>query len=137
MTNSERILRTILCVVGCTGALAYACVVFPYPWMNAIHQWAGLGELPDKPIVGYLARSLSFFYGMLSTILLLCSSDLRRFRPVIRLFGGLAVVLGALLLVIDSTGGMPRWWTIVEGIPTMVTGGAIWWLAGRVEDQRV
>ena len=130
MDKKDRILRVILCVIGCTGMLAYPCAFLPFQWMDEIAQWTGLAPLPPDPIVGYLARSLSFFYGMISTIVLVCSTDIDRYRKLIRIFGALAFVLGIFLLVYDATSGMPRWWTIVEGVPTMVAGGLIWWLAG-------
>ncbi len=38
---------------------ALGAVVMPFDWMNVIHRQAGLGELPDVPIVGYLTRSIS------------------------------------------------------------------------------
>jgi hypothetical protein len=44
-------------------------VAAPYSWMNAIHQWLGLGVLPDAPVAGYLARSTSAFYAMLGGLL--------------------------------------------------------------------
>lgn len=137
MNRNDRILRVILRVIGCTGMLAYPCALFPFAWMNAIAQWAGIGTLPDDPIVGYLARSLSFFYGMTSTMVLVCSTDIDRYRRLIRVFGALAFALGALLLTYDATSGMPRWWTFVEGVPTMAAAALIWWLAGRSAPQQL
>lgn len=129
--RSDRVLQVILRVIGCTGMLAYPCALFPYAWMNRIAEWAGLGPLPDDPIVGYLARSLSFFYGMTSTLVLICSTDIDRYRTVIRAFGALAATLGVLLLIYDASSGMPRWWITIEGVPTILAGTLICWLAGR------
>lgn len=57
MGGQDRFLRLFLWIVGTASLLAVAAVVMPYAWMNAIHQWLGMGRLPSDPIVGYLARS--------------------------------------------------------------------------------
>ena len=58
--------------------------VMPFAWMDATHQWLGLGKLPDAPIVGYLTRSLSALYAVHGVLVLYLSLDVRRFLPVIR-----------------------------------------------------
>ena len=62
MTNPERCLKVLVRILGTGSATVAVFVVVPYAWMNAIHQWLGLGTLPDTPVVGYLARSTSAFY---------------------------------------------------------------------------
>ena len=62
MNRSELAIVIILRVIGITGLFAIPAIFLPYSWMNAIHDYMGLGELPDTPIVSYLARSLSAFY---------------------------------------------------------------------------
>jgi hypothetical protein len=51
-------------MVGTVSALAAFCAVMPYAWMNATHQYLGMGVLSDQPVVGYLTRSTSAFYAL-------------------------------------------------------------------------
>ena len=57
--TAERALRVFLRLIAVTTFVAVVFVVAPYSWMNAIHSWLGMGDLPDEPIVGYLSRSSS------------------------------------------------------------------------------
>jgi len=38
---------------------AIALVMMPGSWMAAVHEWLGMGVLPDKPVVEYLAPPTS------------------------------------------------------------------------------
>jgi hypothetical protein len=58
------------------------------------------------------------------------SCDVVRYRPVIRWLGRAAIVLGLLLLWIDSTAGLPRLWQLAEG-PANILLGAIILIAAR------
>ena len=98
-----------------------------------IHQWSGLGELPSEPIVRYLARSLSAFYGMVSGFLLLFSFDVVKYQQPIRWFGASAIGLGVLLVATDVGAEMPFWWTACEGPATMLIGGSMLGLARRLD----
>jgi hypothetical protein len=129
MTTADRVLVILLRVGGVGGLLALIAVVMPLSWMDAIHRWLGLGELPTGPIVEYLARSLSLFYALVGGLCLLLASDLERYRPLIRLLGPTIVVMGALALGIDLASGMPWWWTAFEGPPGVPFGALIYWLA--------
>jgi len=61
---SVRPLRVALRVLGVTDTLAFIAVVMPTTWIQWGHQWSGLGEFPDAPIAGYLARSASALYAL-------------------------------------------------------------------------
>ena len=115
MTRDERLFRLLLRVVGSAALLAAPCVLMPYAWMNAIHGGLGMGELPDAPIVGYLARSTSAFYALLGGLLWTLSFDLRRYRLVLGYLGVAIVVVGLMLIAVDYLEGMPLWWQLVEG----------------------
>ena len=65
MSNHEVILKGFLRVLGTSSLTAVLFVFAPHSWMDGIHQWLGLGKLPESPVVGYLARSTSAFYAML------------------------------------------------------------------------
>jgi len=136
MTASERFLQWFLRLVGAAALLAVFCAVMPLSWMDAVHQWLGMGELPRGPIVGYLARSTSAFYALMGGLLWLVSYDLRRYRPVASYLGVTAVLLGLLLFWADLVEGMPPWWTWTEGPINVALGVLIVALARGVAAER-
>jgi len=139
MTKQYRFLRLFLRVIGTAALLALVAVVMPYSWMNAIHQWLGMGQLPAEPIVGYLARSTSAFYALLGGLFWVASFDLHRHRMVLCYLGIVIVIFGTALFVVDLLEGMPFWWTIGEGPFNIVFGVVILALArrlGRGENRR-
>jgi hypothetical protein len=129
----ERFLRLVLRWVGTVSLLALFAVVMPYAWMDATHQWLGLGRLPDQPIVGYLARSLSAFYALLGGLLWALSFDLQRHRPTLCFLGVSIMVFGAILIGIDWAERLPLYWRVGEGPWVMVIGAAIAWPAFRMK----
>jgi len=132
MPNSERLLIIILRFLGVSALFAIPAIFFPYTWMNAIHRFMGLGEMPDSPIVSYLARSLSAFYATFGGMSLLISTNIRLYRQFV-LFWGIAFCwLGTLLLGIDIFSGMPTSWTIGEGPLAIVIGLVILWLQRKI-----
>ena len=132
MNRSELSIMIILRVIGVCGLFAIPAIFLPYSWMNAIHEYMGLGELPDAPIVSYLARSLSAFYAIVSTIILFISFDIRRYRSFVKLWAIIVIVTGFVLLGIDITAGMPTSWTLGEGPPTIVVGLVVLWLQRKI-----
>jgi hypothetical protein len=133
VTRSELAIVIILRIMGVSALLAVFAVFFPYSWMNACHEFMGLGTLPDAPIVSYLARSLSTFYAMHGVLTLFLSSDIRRYRPLIVLWGVVMTAIGAFLLGIDLASGMPQGWTWSEGPPTMAIGLTVLWLQRHIK----
>jgi hypothetical protein len=71
--------------------------------------------MPTTPVVEYLARSLSAFYALLGVLLLIMSSDLERYRPLVRFLAAAVVVLSVVFLGVDLAAGLPWWWTMCEG----------------------
>ncbi len=131
MNRSELAITIILRALGCAAVCAIPAIFFPYSWMNAIHGYLGLGQLPDTPIVSYLARSLSMFYAMFGAISLFASSDVKRHRGLVTLLAVLSILLGLTLFGIDYVSGMPTHWTALEGPFTIIVGVAILQLQGR------
>jgi hypothetical protein len=115
MNRQERFFKLFLRIIGTTALFAVVAVVMPYSWMNAIHQWLGMGELPSEPIVGYLARSTSAFYAILGGLFWLVSFDLQRHKLVLCYLGIVVVTFGVALFVIDLLEGMPLYWSLTEG----------------------
>jgi hypothetical protein len=122
MNNRDKSLKIVLQVLGWWTLVALGAVVMPRSWMAATHEWLGLGEFPTAPIVESLARSLSAFYAMFGAFCLMLAWDIERYRPLIKLLGAIMVLFGVSLFGIDSSAGMPPWWTVSEGLATLVFG---------------
>jgi len=127
-TNWDWILKLLLRGVGSVSLLALIFVAAPYSWMNSIHQWLGMGQLPSEPVVGYLARSTSAFYAMLGGLFWVVSFDLSRHRVVLTYLGAAVVLFGWALVVIDWREGMPFFWKVWEGPFVIVLGLAVFLL---------
>jgi hypothetical protein len=123
--RAERGLVLVLRFFGCVDLLALAAVVMPRAWMARGHAWAGLGEVPAAPLVGYLARSASLLYALHGATVLFISFDLPRYSRLVTFLAAAALVHGALMLGIDLAEGMPPWWTILEGPAFAATGAVV------------
>jgi len=132
MTRQDRFLRLFLRIIGTASLFAVVAVVMPYSWMNAIHQWLGMGRLPTEPIVGYLARSTSAFYALFGGLLWVVSFDLQRHRLVLRYLGAAIILFGATLIAIDMFEGMPLYWSLCEGPIDIGFGIVILFLSYRI-----
>ena len=115
MTKQKWLFKLFLRILGTAALLALVAVVMPYSWMNATHQWLGMGQLPAEPIVGYLARSTSAFYALLGGLFWVASFDLQRHKLVLCYLGIVIIIFGAALLIIDLLEGMPLYWSFTEG----------------------
>lgn len=131
--KKNHILKLFLRIIGTAGLFAIIAVVMPYSWMNAIHKWLDMGELPAEPIVGYLARSTSAFYALLGGLFWVVSFDLNRHRIVLCYLGIVVVIFGAALFVIDLLEGMPLHWSLTEGPFNVGFGIVILVLSNRIE----
>lgn len=130
-TKSERLISLLLRIDAVLQFVAVAAVFMPFAWMGTIHQWLGLGEFPDDPIVEYLSRSLSAFYLVHGVITYVIAGDVRRYRPLIRIWALSFIALGAITIVIDVVAGLPLFWTLSEGPFVIGFGLAILWLLAR------
>jgi hypothetical protein len=130
--SSEPALKLILRLLGSSSLFALIFVAAPYAWMDSIHSSLGMGQLPDEPVVGYLARSTSALYALLGGLLWVVSFDLRRHRQVLIYLGAAVTAFGAVLLVVDWWEGMPLSWTIWEGPFTFACGLAVLFLSRRI-----
>ena len=133
--NSEQTLKFILRLMGSSSLFALIFVAAPYRWMDSIHSTLGMGQLPDTPVVGYLARSTSAFYALLGGLFWVISFDLERHRRVLIYLGAAITSFGVVLLVVDWVEGMPSFWTLWEGPFVMVFGLAILLLSRGVESR--
>ena len=129
-TMATRLLR----LIGASICTAMIPAFFPLNWMNAIHGWLGLGEIPHQPIFEYLARSLCLMYFAHGCMVLAVSTDVVRYRPLVFLIGGLNLLLGALLILVDYWAKMPMFWTAMEGPPIFGVGILLLWIARSISE---
>jgi hypothetical protein len=137
MTNQKRFIKLFLRIMGSVSGLAVFAAVMPYCWMDAIHQWLGMGKLPDEPIVGYLARSTSAFYALLGGLLWIASFHLHRNRLVLRYLGAAIIFLGIALFVVDLVEGMPLFWKICEGPINIAFGIVLLWFSHCIKQMNL
>jgi hypothetical protein len=126
------VLKLMLRVMGTSSLFALIFVAAPHSWMRPIHEWVGLGAMPDTPIVWYLARSTSAFYALTGGLFWVISFDLPRFRPVAIYMSAGVIVLGISLLIMDWAEGLPREWALWEGPFTIVIGTVMLLLSRRI-----
>jgi len=124
----------LLRCLGVSGMLAAVAVFMPFSWMQICHEWLGMGELPDAPIVSYLSRSLSAFYVWVGAFVLLMSFDLAKYRHLIRLWGLSVCVVGVVAIWVDLASGLPSMWTWSEGPPMLIIGPLIVYCERRFQD---
>lgn len=125
---NEHFLKLFLRVVGGFALLAFAAAVMPSKWMIEVAEELGLQPFPDHPLTFYLARNLSLLYGFVGFALVIVASDLKRYRPLVRLMAMGTILFAGLQLVVDSLSGMPAWWTWGESGSTLCGGILLFWL---------
>jgi hypothetical protein len=128
MTTPERSLVFLLRLGAAILSLAALTAVMPFSWMAAVHEWFGLGTLPDLPIVGYLTRSLSALYAYHGVLTFFLSLDVRRYGPLIDCNAICLFAFGVFVLILDVTLGMPQLWIVSEGPLLLAFAGAVLWL---------
>ncbi|MDP1797110.1 MAG: hypothetical protein Q8K78_06500 [Planctomycetaceae bacterium] len=126
---SYRGLTWLLRAIGILDLLAFVAVVMPRSLMVAVHAQLHIGVLPSEPIVGYLARTASMFYGFCGVLLLYLATDVVRHRDIIRFLAVCGIVAGCLVLAIDLGEGMPLWWILFEGPCCGMLAAMVWWMA--------
>ncbi len=125
MNLAERALVFVLRLSGSILLLAMPAIFLPETWMAAIHEWLGLGAFPQAPIVDYLARTESALYAIFGGLLLVVSRDVRRYRAVIQYIIVTGLAFGVVVIGIDWTAGLPRYWVAGEGPAILVSSGVM------------
>ncbi len=132
MKHSRGLLTALLRVTGVAMLGGLVFVFCPFAWMQRIHAGIGMGELEYTPLMSYLTRTLSAMYAVVGAILLLVSLDIRRYLPLIRLLGVIAIAGGVGVTVLDAMLRLPAFWTLLEGPLTAGLGVALLVLSGKV-----
>lgn len=135
MTSAERHLTWFLRISAVMFLAALPFVAVPSAWMRNIAQIYGLA-MPDSPLLEYLARHLSAFYGCMGGSYWFISRDIRRFMPLIRFTIPLTFVQAVIVVAIDIAVEMPWVWTIGEGLSMFAWIALLWWLLRRIEEPR-
>ena len=115
-------LRLLLAIIGCGLMVATIPVFFPVTFIEHVHGLLGLGDFPAGPISIYLARSTSMLYAVHGFLMLFVSFDIKRYWPLVQVFGWLHVVMGLTMFGIDLNTPMPLYWIVGEGIQIAMAG---------------
>ncbi|MFO0866631.1 MAG: hypothetical protein U0744_18655 [Gemmataceae bacterium] len=94
---------------------AIVATLMPLSLMASLSRWVSIAEMPETPIVSYLARSCSAMYAMLGLLYWRVSLDVPRYRELIRFLALCKLAFGIGILAIDFLVGMPTWWVYSEG----------------------
>ena len=112
--------------------LAVVAVVMPQGWMGVVHEWLGMGTLPDAPIVDYLARSTSALCALYGGLLLVLATDVRRYARVITCQAVAIIALSTVGACFGLRAGMPAWWMLGDVASCWICGGAMLALQKRI-----
>lgn len=132
----EVTLKIILRLSGIMLITAFGAVFLPYETMARIHQYMGLGDFPNLPILDYLARSVSLFYAMHGVIVIYISFNLIKYLQFLKLLCYLGFVFGIALLIIDIKAPVPAYWAYTEGPFIISLNLAIYVLAKMLEKNK-
>ena len=114
MSPTDRTLMWLMRVNAAILLTAIVPVFFPADLMADLHARLGLGEFPRDRLTDYLTRSAAACYALHGAVVLLVSTDVPRYRPLIAPLYGLHLVFAGAMLGIDLFAGMPVWWTVAE-----------------------
>ena len=120
--TAATLLKLALRITGFVTFCAIFFVFIPREWMDRLHQRAGMGTLPEGPVVEYLARTISALYTVLGGLSFLAASNLDRYATLIRYIAWCRIGYGALILAVDRHAGMPAAWTALEGPAILLPG---------------
>ncbi|MEE8523420.1 MAG: hypothetical protein V3T72_05775 [Thermoanaerobaculia bacterium] len=134
MNRQEKILILVMRLVGGVMLLAWLAVLLPEKWMAQGHRLLQLGDFPASPLVDYLTRSISALYGIHGGLLIVLTTNVRRFAKVIRYLAVMNLLFGVVVTAIDLHAGMPWFWTWSEGPPIAAVAVLMLWLLRSVEE---
>jgi hypothetical protein len=116
------LLAWALRLVGSVELLALGAVVMPHAWMEAVHAWLGVGDMPQGPVFDSVMRHVSFIYGLHGVALWLIATDVVRYRPLVWLTALGCLLAGPVFILIDLALGMPWFWVADSGGTSLLLG---------------
>ena len=126
--DRQKLTAWLLRAMGAVEILAFVAVIMPRSWMETSHAWLGLGVMPDGPIIMFMIRQASYFYGTHGVLLWLMAADVVRFQPLVRFTGWMFLLAAPVFFVIDYTAGMPAFWTATDTVSSAFLGVALLYL---------
>ena len=78
--------------------------------------------VPTEPVVEYLARTTSAFYAILGGLLLIISTDVRKYSAIITYVAIIAVAFSFVMLAIDVIIELPMFWVVGEFLSAFPMG---------------
>lgn len=116
MNKSQIRIRILLRVLGTMCVFAIIPLLMPFRWIDAAHQWIGLGPFPTAPIAIYLARSVSSLCTFYGGLLLVLSRDVERYVPIISYQAVAIMLLSAYGIIAGIRAGLPPFWVIADAV---------------------
>ncbi len=92
--------------------------------------------MPDLPILDYLARSVSLFYGIHGVLILYISFNLIHNLPILKLMCYLGFIFGIAIIFIDFAAPMPLYWAFMEGPFILTLNLAVYALVIMIEKEK-
>jgi hypothetical protein len=132
--DREKLLAWLMRLAGLCEVLAFFAVVMPRGWMEASHEWLGMGRMPEGAVLMFMIRQASYTYGMHGIGLWVLASNVRRLRPLVILNGISYLLAAPVFLAIDRSAGMPLFWTISDAAGCGFLGAALLWLVRGIHD---
>ena len=126
--NRRRLQSWLLRLAGAVELLAFGAVVMPRSWMEASHEWLGMGEMPRGAVLMFMIRQASYVYGMHGVSLWVLASDVVRYRKLVLLNGVSFLLAAPVFFLIDHSAGMPLYWTVADSLGCGFFGAALLWL---------
>ena len=108
--------------MGAVEILAFGAVVLPRAWMEAIHAWMGMAEMPKGPVFDSVMRQVSFSYGLHGVALWFIAADVARYRPLVILTAVGYLLAGPVFFAIDIGNDMPWFWMAGNGGSCLLIG---------------
>lgn len=136
MISAERHLLWFMRASAIMFLAAAPAVVMPTSWMRSIATALDV-ELPDAPLVEYLARSVSALYVTMGASYWYMSCDVRRYLPLLRFMVPVMVAFDVTAIALDLLIPMPMMWTAGEAVSIIVWTAALWWLVRRVDKELI
>jgi hypothetical protein len=132
LRDAEWLLKALLYAYGGICVVAVFPFVMPQRWMAVVHEWLGMGALPDRPIVEYLARATSALCAFYGGLLLVLARDVRRYAAVITYQAIALIAIATVAVFFNVKARLPIWWVINDLVGVWVPCGAMLYLQKRV-----